>query len=68
MGELCVRHAMSTPGISAILTGVETVAQMKENAAFMAKSPLPESVMREIKESVPEFGLNILNPINWPKK
>jgi aryl-alcohol dehydrogenase-like predicted oxidoreductase len=68
MSELCVRHALATKGITSILTGVETVAQMAENAALARKGPLTDDIMREIEAAVPDFGLEILDPRNWKKR
>jgi aryl-alcohol dehydrogenase-like predicted oxidoreductase len=64
MSELCIRHALATKGITSILTGVETVAQMSENAAIMMKGPLSDDVMSEIDACAPDLGPEILNPAN----
>jgi len=66
IAEMALRYAMSLPGVTGVLTGVETVGQMKENAAMARRGTLDESLMRKIAQAVPDFPETILFPWHWP--
>lgn len=64
--EMALRYALSLPGITGVLTGVETVAQMKENAVMARRGKLNESLMQRISQAVPTLPETILFPWYWP--
>jgi aryl-alcohol dehydrogenase-like predicted oxidoreductase len=66
MAELALRYALSLPGVTGILTGVETPEQMAQNTAIARRGRLDDSMMRQIAESVPELSETILFPLHWP--
>ena len=66
MPEMALRYGLSLPGITGVLTGVETVQQMEANLALAAKGPLPSNVVGEINNAVPELPDEILFPWHWP--
>jgi len=68
MPELCMRYVLSFPEIESILTGVDSIEQLKQNLRLAAKGPLDENILLEIKKTVPLFDEKILRPLFWPKK
>ena len=47
LAEMALRYALSLPGGTGILTGVETVAQMEENALMARRVPDPATPSTE---------------------
>jgi aryl-alcohol dehydrogenase-like predicted oxidoreductase len=67
MAEMALRYGLSLPGVTSVLTGVETVEQMETNARIAAKGPLPLEVTRQIDEAVPDLSETIVpSPWLWP--
>jgi aryl-alcohol dehydrogenase-like predicted oxidoreductase len=66
MAEMALRYGLSLPGVTAVLVGVETTVQMKENVRIAAAGGLPPDLVREIREVVPALPDRILFPGNWP--
>jgi aryl-alcohol dehydrogenase-like predicted oxidoreductase len=53
---LCLRWALGVPGVTSVLTGPRTVAQLEQNIQAVEQGPLPEEVNKrldEIAEMVP---------------
>ena len=63
--ELYMRYLFSIPEIDAVLTGVDTIEQLKSNMALAAKGPLPEDVMTRIFEMIPEMPERLIRPHCW---
>lgn len=63
--ELCVRFVLSNPAITSVLTGVDTAEQMRENVRLAAQGPLPEEVLRRVRESVPDLPESLVRPALW---
>jgi aryl-alcohol dehydrogenase-like predicted oxidoreductase len=67
MPEMALRYGLSLPGVTSVLTGVETVEQMEANINIAARGPLPPGVMQAIGEAVPDLsGTIIPSPWLWP--
>jgi aryl-alcohol dehydrogenase-like predicted oxidoreductase len=66
MPEMALRYGLSLPGVSGVLTGVETVEQMAANVAIAARGPLPLDSVEEIHSAVPDLPDTILYPWHWP--
>jgi aryl-alcohol dehydrogenase-like predicted oxidoreductase len=67
MSELALRYGLSLPGVTSVLTGVETVEQMQANIDIVAQGPLPPEIMTEIDKAVPDLSETIiLSPWLWP--
>ena len=66
--ELAARYVMSLPGVSCAVVGVETLEQMRKNAALFAKPPLDDSLMQVIAQAVPVLPEKILFPGLWSKR
>jgi aryl-alcohol dehydrogenase-like predicted oxidoreductase len=65
MSELCMRYVLSNPAISSVLTGVDTVAQMRENLRLAALGPLPAEVLERVRSCVPELPESLIRPALW---
>jgi aryl-alcohol dehydrogenase-like predicted oxidoreductase len=65
MAELCMRYVLSFPEIASVLTGVDSVGQLEENLKLAGKGPLDETLLEEIKKTVPLFSEKILRPSLW---
>jgi aryl-alcohol dehydrogenase-like predicted oxidoreductase len=68
MTELAVRYMLSLPGVTSLVVGVDTAAQMRENAAVFGKGPLPADLRARVEQAVPDLPDAILFPGNWPRK
>jgi aryl-alcohol dehydrogenase-like predicted oxidoreductase len=67
MAEMALRYGLSLPGVTSVLTGVETVEQMESNARIAARGSLPPEVVQAIDRAVPDLSETIiLSPWLWP--
>ena len=48
--ELGMRFVLSNPNISAVLTGVDTIARLESNVESALKGPLPQNILDKIEE------------------
>ena len=68
MAELALRYLFSKPEPKSILTGVETVEQLKENIRIAALPPLSESDLRAVEAiAFPELPEMCVSPYFWPQ-
>ena len=68
MAELALRFLFSKPEPKSILTGVETVDQLKENIRIAALPPLDESDLRTVEAiAFPELPEMCVSPYFWPQ-
>lgn len=68
MSELAVRYMLSQSGVTCVITGVETVEQVKENVAIFERGPLTSDLLAEIDRTTPELSERILTPGLWPPR
>jgi aryl-alcohol dehydrogenase-like predicted oxidoreductase len=68
LAELAVRFMLAQPGVTCVLTGVETVAQVHENLAIVARGPLPADLLRAIDLATPELSETLITPSLWPRR
>lgn len=67
LAEIALRYLLGVPGITSLVVGVDTVDQMRENAALFSKGPLAPDLHTAVIQSVPDLPEAILAPTNWPK-
>ena len=68
MAELALRFLFSKPEPKSVLTGVETVEQLKENIRIAALPPLGESDLQTIEAiAFPELPEMCVSPHFWPQ-
>ena len=65
LAELAVRFMLSLDGVTCVLTGVETVEQIRENIAVFERGPLPINMMEAIHADALELPESILTPSQW---
>jgi aryl-alcohol dehydrogenase-like predicted oxidoreductase len=65
MASAALRYILSLEGVSSIVTGVDTPAQLRENLALAAQGPLPPETMAAIEAAVPALPELILTPPLW---
>jgi aryl-alcohol dehydrogenase-like predicted oxidoreductase len=66
--ELAVRYMLSLGGITCLVIGVDTEAQMRENTSLFSRGPLAADLCKRIESAVPDLPDSILYPGNWSKK
>lgn len=64
--ELAVRYMLSQPGVTSVLTGVETVRQIRDNLDYFSRGPLAADLVQAIDQAVPDLPENMLTPSMWP--
>lgn len=64
--ELALRYPLAQRGITSILTGVETVDQVRKNLAMIERGPLPDDFLNAISAVVPNLPESLLTPSQWP--
>ncbi|MBO4492550.1 MAG: aldo/keto reductase [Lentisphaeria bacterium] len=68
MAELALRYLFAKPGSKSILTGVETVEQLRENLRIAGMEPLTEDVLTEIDKIVfPPLDEICVSPWMWKR-
>lgn len=63
--ELALRYMLSQTGITCILTGVETVDQIRENIRLFARGPLDDDLLARVEEVIPDLPEEIITPSLW---
>ena len=66
MAEFCLRYCLSIGGVTSVLIGVDSVAQLRDNIRMIERGPLEPDVIDRVREIVPEFPETILFPVHWP--
>lgn len=66
MDELSFRYILSLKGVSSVITGVETLPQIKRNVELMNLGPLPQDLMDAVRKTVAPLPEHLLTPKNWP--
>ena len=65
LGELALRYMLAHEGITSILTGVETVAQIQENLSTFEAGPLSSDLVSEIDALQLEPPEHVITPFGW---
>ena len=68
MQELALRYVLGLSGVTCVLTGVDSLMQMRENIRLFEAGPLAPELMRAVENAVPELPENITRPYLWSKK
>lgn len=61
LAELALRYMLGQPGVTSVITGIESVEQLRANIAMIARGPLPA----DLDVAVPELPEAILSPGLW---
>ena len=65
LAELAVRYLLGQEGVTCVLAGVETVAQVRENVALFSRGALTDDVRQAVDAAVPELPETVLTPTLW---
>lgn len=65
--ELALQFALRVEGVTSVLVGVETVAQIQEDLKLFNAPPLDLPVIKEIRERFKSVPEHVVNPSRWPK-
>ena len=63
--ELYFRYLLSQNGLSGILIGVDSPAQLEENLRLASAGPLPEDLLAAIRQMVPVLAERLVRPHCW---
>lgn len=66
---LALSYALSLPGVTSLVLGSETVAQVEDNVQLLAQTvDLSKQQMAEIRENFLNTDPHVLNPGTWPNR
>ena len=66
---LALSYALSLPGVTSLVLGSETVAQVEDNVQLLAQTvELTDQQMAEIRENFLNTDPHVLNPGTWPNR
>ncbi len=65
MDELALRYILSLEGVTSVITGVETVEQMRRNTQLFALGALPPDLLAAARQAVPDLPDALLTPKTW---
>ena len=63
--ELALRYILSLPGITSVLTGVETPEQVEQNLLTFSRGRLPEDILSAIHQDATKLPEVIITPSMW---
>ena len=66
--ELALRSMLSQEGVTCVIIGVETVAQVRDNLAIFARGPLSSDLLDAIAGTTPDLPETLVTPSLWPLK
>lgn len=65
--DIAFSFVRDTPGVTSLVVGAETVAQLKENLALLSGSPLSQEVYSGILDSFKDLPEKLITPALWDK-
>jgi aryl-alcohol dehydrogenase-like predicted oxidoreductase len=68
LAELALRYMLSQDGITCVLTGVETLAQVRDNLAIFDRGPLPTDLLAAIDNVTLTLPETLITPSLWPPR
>lgn len=66
LASLALRYVASLPGVLGVLAGLETLAQLEDNLAWIGQGELSRETMEEIDRAVIEVPRRLLDMRQWP--
>ena len=66
LAELAIRYMLSQVGVTSLVIGVETVAQIQDNVRLFTRGPLAPEVLAAADTVVPNLPEAIVTPSLWP--
>lgn len=68
LAELALRFVLSETGVNAVVVGAESVEQVRVNAAYARRGPLPTDLAAAVRAAVPELPDRLIVPHLWSRK
>ncbi len=68
LAELALRYMLSIDEVTCVITGVETVSQIKNNLSMFDRGRLPADLLAAITAVTSELPERVITPNLWPKK
>lgn len=68
LAELAVRCMLGLPGTTSLVMGVDTVAQLRENVAIVARGPLEADLATAVAAAAPDLPETVVSPQFWPPR
>lgn len=66
LAELALRFMLDVPGVTSLVLGVDTLAQLRGNLALVARGPLDAALAAAVNAAVPALPETVLSPPLWP--
>ncbi|HEX7746384.1 MAG TPA: aldo/keto reductase [Micromonosporaceae bacterium] len=66
--EVALRFPLTQPGITSVLVGVETAAQLRELLDLLAGPALDAGMVRALEECFADVPEHLINPATWPAR
>lgn len=67
LAEMALRYVLGLPGVLSVVVGAESVEQVRRNAAWAARGPLPDEVSRAAEAVMPNLPEALITPHCWPR-
>ena len=64
--ELALRFMFDQAGVTSVVVGVETEAQVRDNLAICARGPIPADVRQAVLEASTDVDELLITPAMWP--
>lgn len=65
LADLCIAYVLGYPQVAGVVLGMETVAQLGDNLALLARPPLTVDQRKAVDAMVPRVPEALLNPGQW---
>lgn len=62
---MAVRYMLGQEGVTCVLAGVESAAQLRENIAMVKEGPLPADLIRAVEQAAPQPADDLIIPARW---
>jgi len=66
--ELAVRFILSQAGVTSVLVGVESVAQVVDNLRLFGGQPLPDDILIPLQRLSFDLSESLITPSQWPSR
>ena len=66
--ELAVRFILSQAGVTSVLVGVESVAQVVDNLPLFSDQSLPDDVLTQLQRLSFDLPESLITPSQWPSR
>lgn len=62
---LAMAYPLSLEGVTSVVTGVDTVEQLRENLSLVPREPLPAALCEALRRDFRDFPLDLAIPSRW---